>query len=301
MAVTDSPIYEFPMASAGTDPAPDRVAWMAIFQALEDKSLAIDAGALSGRPTTPAKPLAWLDTARNRLSIHMGGGSNSWADVPDIGGPPADLAWQTAGTEGSSATTARADHTHKLPNIDATQVNNLPASTITTGQIPVERGGTGRTTLGTGAYLLGNGTSGIDTKTAAQVLADIAAVPTSRKIAGKTLTGDITLDAADIADTTTTGQAVMKAASEAAARAAIGAGTSSLQTGSGASDAMPGDTTAANLGALQVANGMTVIEHGSNTNYARPAGIKIGWWVGTAEPNNKQLGDWWDDGKPAGT
>lgn len=52
--------------------------------------------------------------------------------------------------------------------------------------------------------------------------------------------------AAPTADTlvgaTATGKAVMKATDGAAARTAIGAGTSSLKTGSTAADAMPGNT-----------------------------------------------------------
>ena len=61
-------------------------------------------------------------------------------------------------------------------------------------------------------------------------------------------------DADDISDATSVGKAVLRASTQAAARTAIGAGTSSLTLGTGSGDAMPGDTpiptTAADVHAL---------------------------------------------------
>ena len=54
--------------------------------------------------------------------------------------------------------------------------------------------------------------------------------------------GPVTIVVADISDASDTGKAVMQAADKAAARAAIGAGTSSLALGTAAGTAMAGNT-----------------------------------------------------------
>ena len=54
--------------------------------------------------------------------------------------------------------------------------------------------------------------------------------------------GPVTIVVADISDATDTGKAVMLAADQAAARAAIGAGTSSLAVGTTAATALAGNT-----------------------------------------------------------
>ena len=51
------------------------------------------------------------------------------------------------------------------------------ASDVTSGSFGVARGGTGRSTLTSGSYLVGNGTSAVALKTPAQVLSDIGAAP----------------------------------------------------------------------------------------------------------------------------
>ena len=47
------------------------------------------------------------------------------------------------------------------------------------GQVPVSKGGTGKATLTSGSYLVGNGTSEVNLKTPAQVLSDIGALGNS--------------------------------------------------------------------------------------------------------------------------
>ena len=53
------------------------------------------------------------------------------------------------------------------------------ASDVTSGSFGVARGGTGRSTLTSGSYLVGNGTSAVALKTPAQVLSDIGAAAAS--------------------------------------------------------------------------------------------------------------------------
>lgn len=74
-------------------------------------------------------------------------------------------------------------------------------------------------------------------------------VPSTRTVAGKALSGNVTLVAADVSDSTATGRSVVTATDAAAARSAIGAGTSSLALGTTSSTAKAGDyqPTAANI------------------------------------------------------
>ena len=55
----------------------------------------------------------------------------------------------------------------------AASSHNHAASNITSGTLGVARGGTGASTLTSGSYILGNGTSAVQFKTAAQVLSHI--------------------------------------------------------------------------------------------------------------------------------
>ena len=68
---------------------------------------------------------------------------------------------------GTASTVARSDHGHSL-----TDANIV-------GTLPVAQGGTGRTTLTSGAYLQGNGTGLPNLRTPAQVLSDIGAAPSA--------------------------------------------------------------------------------------------------------------------------
>lgn len=65
---------------------------------------------------------------------------------------------------------AAASHSHSA--------SHITEGTLAAARLPnatVSKGGTGRTTLTAGSYLVGNGTSSVDMKSAAQVLADIGA------------------------------------------------------------------------------------------------------------------------------
>lgn len=58
---------------------------------------------------------------------------------------------------------------------------NLGQANATTGQLPVNKGGTGLSTLASGSYLTGNGTAAVTLRTPAQVWSDIG--PTARATA----------------------------------------------------------------------------------------------------------------------
>lgn len=73
--------------------------------------------------------------------------------------------------------------------------------------------------------------------------------------------------AAQISDATATGRAVLTAADPAAARAAIGAGTSSLALGTTASTALAGSTTAAQIGGAAAARAGATLWFGTQAEY----------------------------------
>jgi hypothetical protein len=55
-------------------------------------------------------------------------------------------------------------------------------------------------------------------------------------------------------------------------------------------DGLPGDDGADGAPGLV---GITMINHGSNASYARPVGINVGYWIGTATPANATTYDFW--------
>ena len=79
---------------------------------------------------------------------------------------------------------AESDHTHNPEDIGAAPASHTHgASSITSGTfsssrlptVPVSKGGTGKTSLGAGNFLIGNGTSSVDEKTLDEVIALIGA------------------------------------------------------------------------------------------------------------------------------
>ena len=114
--------------------------------------------------------------------------------------------------------------------------------------------------------------------------------------------GNVLLTAADVgarasswvpswSDITSKPAYIGAGADAAAARAAIGAGTSDLALGSTSSTAMAGNKTVTDLGGVAKASAMVVVNHGSNASTARPSGVGCVRWLGTVEPLNAAAGD----------
>lgn len=97
-------------------------------------------------------------------------------------------------------------------------------------------------------------------------------------VAGKT--GAVVLVAADVSDASTTGRALLTAPDAAAARSAIGAGTSSLALGATGTTAAAGDHThtAASetvVGPVELATAAETTAGTDNTRAVHPAGLKV--------------------------
>lgn len=76
---------------------------------------------------------------------------------------------------GTGTTWARADHVHPTDTSRAASSHNHAASAINSGTLGVARGGTGKSSVTANRFLVGNGTSAMVEKTAAQVLALLGA------------------------------------------------------------------------------------------------------------------------------
>lgn len=115
---------------------------------------------------------------------------------------------------GTANSAARSDHAH-----------DINSSSIT-GTLSVAGGGTGRTSITSGQYVIGAGTSGVTSKTPAQVLADIGAATSGH---GHALTD------ANITGTLPVAQGGTGATTAAAARTALAVpvNTTSISTGNG--------------------------------------------------------------------
>ncbi|QYB01486.1 SGNH/GDSL hydrolase family protein [Rhodococcus sp. USK10] len=93
-------------------------------------------------------------------------------------------------------------------------------------------------------------------------------------------TGAVDTSSADITDSGAAGRALMKAATSADARMAIGAGTSNLAVGAGAGDAMAGNRTAGGIGGVAHVSGQAGLTAGIYTEAqyaALSAAVKNAW------------------------
>src|SRR5699024_312691 len=59
---------------------------------------------------------------------------------------------------------------HQIPDLTASKVPNLDTGKLTSGTLPVARGGTGQSSLALGNVLLGNGTNGVQQVTVAALM-----------------------------------------------------------------------------------------------------------------------------------
>lgn len=121
-----------------------------------------------------------------------------------------DTVYLETNTDMVLLTDGRTTLTTKLSNMDtaingkAASSHNHDASAITSGTlgssrlptVPVSKGGTGKTSLTSGRYLVGNGTNTVAEKTPANVLTDIGAV----NKAGDTMTGSLSIEASPYSD-----------------------------------------------------------------------------------------------------
>jgi hypothetical protein len=113
---------------------------------------------------TKASVLAFCTALGIRGAAQYDTGSGNGLDADLLDGK--DGAWyqQWANLQGVPGSFPPSAHTHS-------------AADITSGTLVVARGGTGLATIPIGAYLVGNGTNALQTKTAADVLTDIGAAP----------------------------------------------------------------------------------------------------------------------------
>lgn len=119
---------------------------------------------------------------------------------------------------------ATADHTHS--NYAASSHNHT-ASNITSGTLGVARGGTGKSSVTSGNFLVGNGTSSLTEKTPAQVLSAIGAAASSHNHSATNITsGTLAVSRGGTGQTTLTPAVGKKGVRQ------IYAGTSDMTAGS---------------------------------------------------------------------
>lgn len=127
MAVTTTPRFGFKKYGAGTDPYPTRAEFNALMDLHENNAAMYAQGATNARPAGGKRGRFYWDTDVARLYYDNGA---SWEEVTTNGGGGAGkpITPATAGVEGISARSARADHTHNLPLATASADGAMPAS-----------------------------------------------------------------------------------------------------------------------------------------------------------------------------
>ena len=99
---------------------------------------------------------------------------------------------------------AASDHTHTPSSIGAAaSYHNHSASNITSGTLGVARGGTGKSSVTSGNFLVGNGTGAMTEKTPSQVLSAIGAAASSHNHAASNITAGTFPDTGIVAKTGT--------------------------------------------------------------------------------------------------
>ncbi|MBM9467270.1 hypothetical protein [Nakamurella leprariae] len=116
MTTTSSPRWGFPMATAGSDPWPERQGWMdKVLKPLEELGAQIVIGTTAQRPQAGVGKRFYFDTSTQRLYLDTG---SAWVEMSPVGSntDPAALEYGAAVKRGSSRTAARGDHTHFIPS-----------------------------------------------------------------------------------------------------------------------------------------------------------------------------------------
>lgn len=122
---------------------------------------------------------------------------------------------------------ATSNHTH---DGYASSSHTHATGDITSGTLSVSRGGTGKSTLTSGSFLKGNGTSAVTLRTPAQVLSDIGAAASDHTQAANTITAG-TFSATGIMAQTGTDYTTARIRNIKASTTDLTAGTSTLSSG----------------------------------------------------------------------
>lgn len=132
----------------------------------------------------------WGYDETNKIA-KMGDGSTAWNSlVANAGLSDADPVALGTADSGDATTIARANHVHpttglvltndaRLTDARTPTSHNHGATEITSGTLPVARGGTGQAALTAGRYLRGDGTNSVQLRTNAEVRTDLGVSQTA--------------------------------------------------------------------------------------------------------------------------
>ena len=127
MTISTTPRFGFKQYSAGTDPHPNRDEFNALVGLIESNAALFSQDVTASRPAAGKTGRYFWDKTVSRLYYDDG---TSWNEVTTNGGGGAakPVTPNVAGTEGTSARSARADHTHNLPLATASADGAMPAT-----------------------------------------------------------------------------------------------------------------------------------------------------------------------------
>ncbi|QWY81930.1 minor tail protein [Arthrobacter phage Sicarius2] len=127
MTISTTPRFGFKQYSAGTDPHPNRDEFNALVGLIESNAALFSQDVSASRPAAGKAGRYFWDKTVARLYYDDGA---NWNEVTTNGGGGAakPVTPGVAGTEGASARSARADHTHNLPLATASVDGAMPAS-----------------------------------------------------------------------------------------------------------------------------------------------------------------------------
>jgi len=139
--------------------------------------------ALNGKETSGAAATALTDAKAytdTKISDLINSAPTTLDTLGEIAAAMEENADVVAALETAIGSKADASHTHAAGDVTsgtfaAARIPSLAASKITSGTFGVARGGTGKSSVTAGNYLVGNGTSAMTEKTPAEVLSDIGA------------------------------------------------------------------------------------------------------------------------------
>ncbi|UGL61908.1 minor tail protein [Arthrobacter phage EastWest] len=127
MAITTTTRFGLKIYSAGTDPHPNRDEFNALMNLIETQAARSSKGTTAARPAAGKSSSFYWDSDVSRLYFDDGA---NWKDISTNGGGGAGkpITPDTAGTEGTSDRSARADHTHNLPLATSAAHGAMPST-----------------------------------------------------------------------------------------------------------------------------------------------------------------------------